>query len=974
MPHLLGEIAFRNPARARAGFAEIASAVDAEVKSRIELLLAAAPDPDSALAYLGSLREQYPAEFSRWTQSPTGLQHLVAIFSYSRFLSDELLQSPRWVDDVLAITDLSRVRLTDEYIERLESFLRSRGGGEPASPEPLALALFRRKEILRILLRDVLGSGALSEVTEELSNLADGILQVAYRRIRADLERRFGSPINPAANAPCAFSVIALGKLGGRELNYSSDIDLMFVYSDNGETNGAQPVSNKEFFKKLSNQLTELLSTYTVEGLCYRVDLRLRPEGRLGEVCVSLDGAKTYYQARARDWELQMLIKARIAAGEPGPGRALLDAVEDRIYSSTLDFSAVEAMSATRDRIDERLAGKRGGQGPAALDVKLARGGIRDIEFLVQCLQRLHGGRVPWVRHGGTLLALARLHDKNLLSPAEYQRLASAYQFLRYLEHRLQLLDDRQTHTLPSDAAELDVLARRMPAGSIGAEPSREQLFQCLNAHLENVVDLYERMVHAQKPVYYSIPVDGPKAPEPTPTQNIPAPAAVEPEFGNLVRSLDETSPALAACIARSGLNRGLKSFEHFLERAAAEPESLRALEQNQDLCGRVLDIFETSPYLSEHLIRDPRLIGQVGAAGGAVPDYAGSVAGVKDQSELRRVFRREMVRIMSESICLRQPIFETLGRTSDLADSVVSAAYRMAVAQVTESHPPETAGYNAHDQLMAITLGRLGMREFDVASDADLIFMVPDEDMTEHHFWTRVAERTIEIITAYTGDGVMFAVDTRLRPNGREGPLVQPVAACKEYFARSAEAWEGIAWMKSRAVAGNMERATGFLNQIQEVDWRRYGQGGRSKKDLRQMRLRLEKEQGPANPLKAGRGGYYDIDFALMYLRLKGAGLFFKVLNTPERIDIIEKMGHLDRDDASFLQDAAAFFRSVDHALRLYSGHAEGSMPNGGVKLQAVQELVRRWTPDRLNDEPVRTKLRDIQRQTRELFDRLFA
>jgi [glutamine synthetase] adenylyltransferase / [glutamine synthetase]-adenylyl-L-tyrosine phosphorylase len=216
--------------------------------------------------------------------------------------------------------------------------------------------------------------------------------------------------------------------------------------------------------------------------------------------------------------------------------------------------------------------------------------------------------------------------------------------------------------------------------------------------------------------------------------------------------------------------------------------------------------------------------------------------------------------------------------------------------------------------------------------------------------------------------------VDTRLRPNGREGALVQSASACNEYFAKSAEAWEGIAWMKSRAVAGNMEAATAFLNEIQQVDWRRYGQGGRSKKDLRQMRTRLEKEQGAANPLKAGRGGYYDIDFALMYLRLKGAGLFFKVLNTPQRIDIIEKMGHLDRDDAAFLQDAAAFYRAVDHALRVYSGHAEGSLPNADAKLQALQELVRRWTPDRLNDEPLRVKLQQIQNKTRELFDRLFA
>ena len=201
---------------------------------------------------------------------------------------------------------------------------------------------------------------------------------------------------------------------------------------------------------------------------------------------------------------------------------------------------------------------------------------------------------------------------------------------------------------------------------------------------------------------------------------------------------------------------------------------------------------------------------------------------------------------------------------------------------------------------MMVIALGRLGMLEFDLASDADLVFVIPDNDAHEMLFWTSVAERMISVISAYTGDGVVFTIDTRLRPNGREGALVQTESAYKDYFAHHAEAWEGISYMKARAVAGNIERATAFLGELQEIDWRRYGQSGRSRNELAHMRARLEREQGARNPLKAAPGGYYDIDFALMYLRLKSAGVFFKVLNTPERIDIVEKMGHLDRDDAN--------------------------------------------------------------------------
>src|SRR5204862_197310 len=186
----------------------------------------------------------------------------------------------------------------------------------------------------------------------------------------------------------------ALGKLGGEELNYSSDIDLMFLYGGNGQTDGSEPISNKEFYKKVANEYTALLSSYTPEGQCYRVDLRLRPDGALGEICISEDGAKAYYAERARDWEKQMLIKARVSAGEREPGESLLAFAEPLIYRSSLDFRAVESVSETRQRISEKMAARRG---TARTDVKLMPGGIRDIEFLVQCLQRLHGGREPWV-------------------------------------------------------------------------------------------------------------------------------------------------------------------------------------------------------------------------------------------------------------------------------------------------------------------------------------------------------------------------------------------------------------------------------------------------------------------------------------------------------------------------------------------------------------------------------------------------
>jgi glutamate-ammonia-ligase adenylyltransferase len=596
--------------------------------------------------------------------------------------------------------------------------------------------------------------------------------------------------------------------------------------------------------------------------------------------------------------------------------------------------------------------------------VKLSPGGIRDIEFLVQCLQRLHGGREPWVRHGGTQFALFRLRDKGLLSGPEYSRLSSAYEFLRHLEHRLQIQDDRQTHTLPSSPEELDLLARKMPLGPLGGAASRDTLLEQLRRHQSEVRELYERVIHAQKPMYYT-----PPAPAPDPGGGEPPALEGTPPLlaSNLARFLDSKAPALSALILRSKLVRGRERFEHFLEKIISSPVWLDRLESDQKLAECAIDLFEHSQFFGDQLLRSPDLLGVLCTSrppGEETPEEPG---------ELRRFFWREMLRIQSESVFERVPVFSTLNRTSDLADRVIAAAYRMAIRKRLESGPAPAGGYEPRDQMLVVALGRLGVREFDLASDADLCFILPDQDSPHEIFWTGVAEAMIDIISSYTRDGVIFTVDTRLRPNGREGALVQTEAAYKDYFANHAEAWEGIAYMKSRAVAGNTEEATRFLNELQEVDWRRYGQSGRSRAQLSEMRKRLEKEQGSRNPLKASRGGYYDIDFALMYLRLRGAGIFFKVLNTPERIDVIEKMGHIEREDADFLRDAAVYYRAIDHAMRVWSGQAGGKLPSAAAQLEVLTELVHRWTPEHLHRKTLPAQFAEIRNRTHDLFERIF-
>ena len=965
MHPLLRTLELGDPVRALRELHSILLGLDDESRQRLEALIATSPAPSQLLHYLSTFRQRHSGRFHSLVRAPDQLRAAAAVFSFSRFLSESCLEHPHWLQQLDA---MHRARSMEEYASLLTALLDRESAGKP---EPVLLALFRRQQILRILARDALGLAGLSEITEELSDLAVAILETGYRRLRESLVARHGTPRYTAEDGSlreCGMSVIALGKLGGRELNYSSDIDLMFVYAANGETDGPHPITNKEFHKKIANQFSDLLSVYTAEGMCYRVDLRLRPDGSLGEVCISLEGALKYYRTRARDWELQMLIKGRPVAGDRATGRALLDAIEPLIYSTTLDFSAVEAVSETRERIGEKLAARRGHN--AGLDVKLAPGGIRDIEFLAQCLQRLHGGRVPWLRHGGTLLALSRLSDKDLFSDAEHGRLASAYRFLREVEHRLQIADDRQTHSLPANSSELDLLARRMPRAPGSPETCAATFPQQLNAHLETVQEIYQRVIHAQRPTYYSLA----PAPEISDTPPSPESARPVPAASNLVRFLDRLAPNFAEAVSRAQLKRGAAVFEHFLERISSTPDLLQLADAKPALAQCLLDVFEHSPYFAEQLARTPDLIEELERLNDVRSPALEETTPLEDASALRRAFRREMFRIQTASVCASSPVFETLAQTSDLAASAIRAAYRVAVGQTLALHPPAAPDYLPSNEMMVVALGRLGMREFDLSSDADLVFVLPDKDSSEHVFWTRVANRIVETLTAYTGDGQLFSVDTRLRPNGTAGPLVQTESAFKDYFAHHAEAWEGISYMKARAIAGDTGYARQFLTALQEVDWRHYGQNGRSRADLRQMRQRLEKEQGAANPLKAGLGGYYDIDFVLLYLRLKGAGIFFDVLNTPARIDVVEKMGHLDRADAEFLRDAAIFYRAIDHGLRVYSGHAGGSLPIAESPLEALTSLVRRWTPEPLHVQPLEATLHQIRHRTRDLFDRLFS
>ncbi|MDA1316045.1 MAG: glutamine-synthetase adenylyltransferase [Acidobacteria bacterium] len=976
------ETTFRRPREARRSLERLKAALPSEAVRILRRLLVDCPDPDDALAgiddYVNKTDETTP-----FSTTPQRLSTVVRLFSHSRYLKETLVRHPELLDWCLE----------DEHLHRLSSAAELRaelGWLSPLSDEKAAartLARFRRMQLLRIGARDILGLATLAEVTLELSNLADAVLQGALDYLQQKLSSRFGRALTAADTGPMKSEmvVLALGKLGGRELNYSSDIDLMFVYTDDGLTAGPIAITNKEYFTQVANGLTVLVSQITPEGSCYRVDLRLRPEGSAGEVALPVKAAIDYYHQRARDWELQMLIKARPAAGAAKLAQLLLRAVQPLIYQTSTDFSTIERVAETRDRIHQKLRGQSAG----GVNVKLAKGGIRDIEFMVQCLQRLYGGRDPWLQSGGTLFALHRLREKGYLSMPDYARLAEAYQYLRTLEHRLQIDENRQTHSMPQEPGQLEILARRM-RDILAPRSEPRSIATELGTRLKRVAEIYDRVVYSQEPARTV------SLPDMADTEEDSFEVEAQPSLQSQIRHLERHTPRLAEAVRALPIRRGSKHFEHLLNKLVAMPLLWAEFENSTPLLACVADLFENSPYLAEHLIRHPedierlkavaekpvagdrpREVGLIDAPKPAwvtrpdVEEMVNNRSPVSEKADwLRRFYRHEMLRILAESIYQRHPIFESLAETSRLAEWVIQAAYRFAVDSVFGDQRPAADAPG----MQIVALGRLGIGEFDLGSDADLVFVLDDEALDERLRWRRVAEQLIEITSSYTREGFIFAVDPRLRPLGRDGELVQTESRYKQYHAETAEAWEAITYMKARTIAGDIDRGTRFLSALQDIGWKRYGMDTSLARLLVEMRERIEKEQGSSHLIKAAAGGYYDIDFILMFLRLKNAGQFFESLNTPQRIAVIRATGSLDDAQTDALHRNAVFFRSLDHACRVMSGHSTSGIPTALVQRSIVRELTARWSGFSGAGESLAARLHQVRTETRELFSTILG
>jgi glutamate-ammonia-ligase adenylyltransferase len=918
MAAIAAAIPFADVLHARAGLQRVAERVPASVMAALGPLLAESADPDLALTLFERLIEgPNCSEVVRLFERNSFLIHyVVAIFSVSKWLGETLLANPDLLNVFARDRALDRMRSVEDLHEGFARF-RSRSFDTEL---PLILARFKRREYVRILLRDVLGVATLAETTAEISALSDVLIAEALAICESNLKTRFGTPQyidDEGRLVPAEFAVLSLGKLGGCELNYSSDIDLLFLYSD-GPDAGTTTITAHEFFTRLAQELTDVLSRVTKEGPVFRIDLRLRPRGHEGEPTVSVGNAIGYYSHIAEDWELQALIKARHSAGALSLSRAFLKGVQPFVYRPEINFAAIKTALVSLQKIHRKtLRGVVGRHTPRTIDVKIDRGGIRDIEFLVQCLQRVYGGSEPWLRSGGTLFSLSKLHDKEHLSGKDCNRLAQVYTFLRKLEHRLQLRHGRQTHKLPNSSRELAALCRAMVAEE--GRVDSEALIASVRRSMKSVSAIYDRVVLQQQ----------------TAEEQVSRKPATAPTELWMLRSSSPTAsrlmtdcPSLLALAETAELGSATrKNLHRFLAAASTSGERYQCLLRNADAVAAAMPLFEHSTFLTDILARHPEQVAEVTSCTKESPrmprtavELAADGGGNIDDARrvLRAEFRRRLVATTSSSILCGTPIWQTLADHSRTADELIRAALKMAPR-------PES--------LSVWAVGRLGSREFDVLSDADLLF-VRDEDC-DPVVASRTAESVMETLSAYTREGTIMAVDTRLRPHGRSGDLVTTPSQLLSYFGADAQAWEALIYTKARAIAGvqamNVELAIAVLHE-------RFRQRSSFAADLREMRTRLDESDSASN-FKAGAGGVYDLDFLTGYLGImQGASL--AGLNIKDRLTRIENGGRIAPESAALLREAAELYRATEHAVRLVEGRARKWLPTNAASLRSVEHI----------------------------------
>jgi glutamate-ammonia-ligase adenylyltransferase len=901
-------------------------------------------DPITGRAALARLLDTHPALVDDFASDPPLLDAIVAVTVASRSLLAVLERDDAAVA-MLRADALTSEMTVDELVEQASVAIAT---DEPAA----ALRRWKHRQVVRIAGRDLLGIADLRVVGADLAAVAQAGLSAALA---------IAAPAVPMA-------VIGMGKLGGTELNYASDVDVLFVHE--GDTAEAE---------RAARALLRVMTEPTADGIVFRTDADLRPEGRAGALSRALDSYEAYWERWAQTWELQALIKACPVAGNAALGAAFIDRAEPFVWPDVLEPAAVHEVRAMKARTEQMLASK----GLHTRELKRGYGGIRDIEFAVQLLQLVHGRHDPSIRARGTLDALEQLSSGGYVTVPDARSLDEAYVWLRTVEHRLQLVEERQTHTLPVDERARTHLARVLGYRDKPGAAAVDQLDAQHQRHQRIVRSIHEKLFFA--PLLETLAGVGALSME----------AAQERLTAFGFRDIAQTRAALDELTA--GLTRRSRVMQQLLPAmlgwlsAAPDPDlgllALRRLTEGYNRSSTLARRFRDSPLAAE---RTCRILGSSRVLGAALyrqPEFVDALADDANleaeasradlveealdsldwredeadrRSGLRRFKRRHLLRIGARDLLGFAPVDMAGRELSHLADACVEAALR--------SLEPTLP-------FAVIGLGRLGGAELSYASDIDVIFVYAGTTPSDFGVAEKTATRLVGAIGDSTSEGRTFRVDTRLRPEGNQGPLARSLAGYRAYFEQWAQTWEFQALTKARVVAGDVDVGAQFVQLAQEhvyrdpfpEEWRR---------DVRRMKARIESERIPPGEdpqfhLKLGRGSLSDIEFTVQLEQLAHGGAHPEVRDpsTLRALDALIGIGAITEDDAAPLRESFVLCERARNYRYLLTATPGDSLPVDGDE---AEKLARMLGYTHRPQQTLRDDYRRVTRRARAIVERL--
>ena len=941
-------------------------------------------------------------------RDPTALPILMTIFSTSQYLADLLIRDTESYD-YLRLTEgqlYSRDVLVEELVDAVSR------ASDPMQAMQI-LRRFKRRETLRISFGDLIVEQRIAQVTEQISFVAEAIVSAAMRFAAQQLEPKLGQPLLQDGQ-PCRHVVFALGKLGGCELNYSSDIDLIFMYQRDGETTKGK--SNRQYFERLTRETVKLLSEVTSMGAAYRVDLRLRPEGSRGPICCSQNSFLQYYDLQGRTWERQALIKARSIAGHLELGEETLGKLQNWIYRPILNRFDIASIKSLKRQIEKRAVVS----GDEYTNVKTGFGGIRDIEFSIQFLQLLHGGNIKSVRNHNTLQAIQLLGQEGCLNQQEAQQLENNYEWLRKVEHRLQIMFDLQTHTLPEESEELAKTAIRMGYRD-NDEVSALVQFRADLVEITTVNNqILNHLLHDTFPGQEDSQTSGAALPL-NAVDLILQPGIEEQDIDQLLspyrfRNCQKAADLIQSLARETSRFLSSRRCRHFfagvvtelLEKISQTPDpdaTLVALTGVADAIGgkgALWELFNYNPpslelfvrlcassdYLSTIIRRNPGMIDELvdSLSLEELPtmkwlraNVDELVSGTTDVGPIFHSFKSvQHLRTGIRDILGRDDIRETHRALSDIAEVCVNEIARiefdkLAAGQVA-THS-ETFQELANNSFVILAMGKLGGREPNYHSDLDVIFLY-DADESEslwlntspQHFYSELATRITKVISHRGPFGQLYEIDSRLRPSGKSGSLAVSLAELGRYFAVGGDGhlWERLALCKARPVFGKdelRERAMRIVHAaISDANWDK-----EAVSEIGGMRLRMQENARSAN-LKRGIGGTVDVEFIIQLLQAKHALRHPELLvtGTVDAATQLIKADILDAETGNYLVESYRFLRGVEARLRLMNLTARHELP-GELNLERLAYLLRTTSLE------LASQVSNYRERNRELFLRYF-